>query len=231
MGRKLMRVPMDFAWPMNQVWKGYVNPYRSMKCQACDGTGLNPATKELHDTWYDYPTNTHHWCDKLTQDEVDALVAEGRLRSWNAEGRCWETGPRTAEEVNAANRRGSRSPDFEHDCLNRWICIKHRARRLGVYGECTYCSGEGELWQSEDIREAHEAWEPFDPPPGDGYQLWETTSEGSPVSPVFESFDVLCDWCAEHATTFGSSRAIAEEWKRMLDDGHVYHQVGNAVFM
>ena len=27
MGRKLMRVPLDFAWPLKKVWKGYINPY------------------------------------------------------------------------------------------------------------------------------------------------------------------------------------------------------------
>lgn len=31
----------------------------------------------------------------------------------------------------------------------------------------------------------------YDPPSGEGYQMWETTSEGSPITPVFEDPDEL----------------------------------------
>ena len=32
MGRELKRVPLDFDWPQNKVWHGYLNPYHSTKC-------------------------------------------------------------------------------------------------------------------------------------------------------------------------------------------------------
>ena len=64
----------------------------------------------------------------------------------------------------------------------------------------------------------HEA---VDPPTGPGFQLWETTSEGSPISPVFGSLDALCAWAETHATTFASVRTSASEWKRMLVEGSV----------
>lgn len=70
-----------------------------------------------------------------------------------------------------------------------------------------------------------------EPPKGEGYQLWETTSEGGPVSPVFETLDELCKWCEENYTTFGSNKASKEEWKRMLLDDFVYHKEGNVIFM
>lgn len=70
-----------------------------------------------------------------------------------------------------------------------------------------------------------------EPPEGDGYQLWETTSEGSPVSPVFTTLDELCDWCEDNATTFGSYKATKDEWKRMLDNNFVYHKDGNTFFI
>ena len=70
-----------------------------------------------------------------------------------------------------------------------------------------------------------------EPPMGEGYQLWETTSEGSPVSPVFESLDELCKWCEDNATTFGSFKASKEEWKQMLSDDFVHHKQGNIVFI
>lgn len=68
-------------------------------------------------------------------------------------------------------------------------------------------------------------------PEGEGYQLWETTSEGSPVSPVFETLDALCAWCENNATTFGSCKATKEQWKQMLTDGFVYHEENGAIFI
>jgi len=38
----------------------------------------------------------------------------------------------------------------------------------------------------------------IEPPKGDGYQCWETTSEGAPISPVFKTFDKLCEWLADN---------------------------------
>ena len=69
------------------------------------------------------------------------------------------------------------------------------------------------------------------PPEGDGFQLWETTSEGSPISPVFATLDELCAWCADHATTFADFRASADQWKAMLGEGLVYHTEGNITFI
>ena len=40
-----------------------------------------------------------------------------------------------------------------------------------------------------------------EPPKGEGYQLWNTTSEGSPISPVFETLDKLCEWCEVNETS------------------------------
>lgn len=70
-----------------------------------------------------------------------------------------------------------------------------------------------------------------EPPVGEGYQLWETTSEGSPISPVFSTAEELADWCAEHATTFGSFRASKEKWLKMFAAECIYHRAGNAVFI
>lgn len=37
----------------------------------------------------------------------------------------------------------------------------------------------------------------YDPPAGDGWQMWENTTEGSPLSPVFASSGELAAWMAE----------------------------------
>lgn len=70
-----------------------------------------------------------------------------------------------------------------------------------------------------------------EPPKGDGFQLWETTTEGSPTSPVFNTLEKLCEWCAENATTFASFTATKEEWMQMLDEDFVHVKQGNAIFI
>jgi hypothetical protein len=52
-------------------------------------------------------------------------------------------------------------------------------------------------------------------------QLFETTSEGSPISPVFATLEALAAWAADHATTFADYHATREEWLRMLSPGGV----------
>jgi hypothetical protein len=51
------------------------------------------------------------------------------------------------------------------------------------------------------------------------------------LSPVFASLEELCAWCEGNATTFGSAKTSAAEWKRMLDADFVCHTEGNMVFM
>lgn len=59
----------------------------------------------------------------------------------------------------------------------------------------------------------------FEPPEGPGYQLWEDITEGSPVSPIFESMDGLVKWCEENEPIFANVKVTAEEWKRYLKSG------------
>lgn len=64
-------------------------------------------------------------------------------------------------------------------------------------------------------------------------QLYETTTEGTPNTPVFpkKQFEQLCEYAAEHCSTFADFKATKEEWMQMLSDGFVSHQEGNVIFM
>lgn len=228
MGRTLKRVPMDFKWPRKKVWEGYLCPIRPTHCEACDGCGYNPETKKIEDDWYDFAETGRRWCDKLTQDEVDVLVEKGRLSEFR-DGK-WVNVPRTAEEVNEVNKTPGMG-DLHHDGLNRSICVETRAKRFGVYGLCPVCNGDGQYYDDPEDKARADAWERIEPPEGPGYQLWETTSEGSPSSPVFSTLEMLCEWCADHATTFGSFTATKEEWMKMLKDDFVVHQEGRIMFL
>ena len=61
--------------------------------------------------------------------------------------------------------------------------------------DCEICEGEGEV---EGVKcaacEGRGGKDGGDPPSGDWWQLWETTSEGSPVSPAFATPELLAVW-------------------------------------
>jgi hypothetical protein len=45
-----------------------------------------------------------------------------------------------------------------------------------------------------------------------GWQLYETTSEGTPVSPIFATAEELAAWCERNATVFADYRWTAQQW-------------------
>jgi hypothetical protein len=252
MGRILKRVPLDFKWSINQIWKGYINPYHSQECKACDGGGYNPETKKISDEWHNFDNvvykpnpyranaryNINAHSNNVTESEIEALIRGGRLSdlldSWyhfNDEKNVWEKldtslphGERkwveceqpkfpTPQEVNEWNMK-----TMGHDAINRSICVEVRAKELGVYGMCECCNGEGEIWFSDEIKELSENFKGYEPPIGDGFQMWENTFEKSPQSPVFETLDELCEWCSENASIFGTNQFIPkEEWIKCLN--------------
>lgn len=257
MGRILKRVPLDFKWSTNQVWKGYINPYQSQECKACDRTGLNAETKKIHDEWYSFDNavymqnpyrpnaryNVNAHSNNITETEIEALVRGGRLSdlmdAWyrfddekNIWKKCDTSAPYKEREWVECEQPNFPTPEevnkwnlscMGHDAINAHICVEVRAKELGVYGECECCNGDGEIWFSDEIEKLAESWESYEPPTGEGYQMWENTSEGSPQSPIFETLDELCEWCAENASIFGSNNFITkEEWVKCLSvDGYV----------
>ena len=266
MGRELKRVPLDFAWPLNERWPGYVNHlYIAGKCDACDGTGYAPAAKRIREQWYGYRAfspgetgstefhpgmpevrlfverNLHgpydsrslacrreaerlcsiwngQWCHHLDDADVAALIAADRL--WDLT-RIWTKGPGwcpreplyvpSAREVNLWSIAG-----MGHDSINSSVCVHAKCERLGIEVHCPKCDGEGEIWPSPEAKAAAGAWRPTDPPTGPGYQIWETVSEGSPISPVFSTPEALADhmagkrWGADHGTPYETWLAFIE---------------------
>jgi len=55
------------------------------------------------------------------------------------------------------------------------------------------------------------------PPAGDGWQIWETTTEGSPITPAFATPEECARWAADNgASTFGYQTASYETWLRFI---------------
>lgn len=136
------------------------------------------------------------WAHHLSQEDVDALVADDRLRdfthTWSREAGWQKIEPPvtpTAEQVNEWSLRG-----MSHDGINASVAVRARCKREGVDDTCRTCRGHASTEAYPGQRAEAEAWEPTDPPKGDGWQLWETVSEGSPVSPVLPDADALAAW-------------------------------------
>ncbi len=55
----------------------------------------------------------------------------------------------------------------------------------------------------------------IDPPKGDGYQLWETVTEGSPISPVFATPENLARWLVANDTSITQSTTY-EQWLKFI---------------
>lgn len=64
-------------------------------------------------------------------------------------------------------------------------------------------------------------------------QLYETTSEGTPKSPVFraDEFEKLCEYAEKNVSTFAHFMATKEQWMEMLKNDFVYHKEGNNIFL
>ena len=94
-----------------------------------------------------------------------------------------------------------------------------------------YPGDKGQGFYSPEQEQKYNSWVPQEPPSGVGFQMWETTTEGSPQSPVFETLEALAKWCAKNATVFAKEKASAEDWANMLAENNVYFQYGNITFV
>lgn len=183
------------------------NVARSPSYYGTGGKAVTREAKRLADLF------NGSWGHHINDDDVAALVAADRLwdftRTWSRDEGWKPKEPPyipTAREVNAWSIGG-----MGHDSINAWVCIKAEAKRLGLSETCDCCGGEGVLWPSPEAKAASEAWEPSEPPTGAGYQMWETVSEGSPISPVFNAPERLADWLAgnRHGTVDEGRSAAA----------------------
>lgn len=167
------------------------------------------------------------WSHHLSQQDVDALVDAGRLmdftrtprteqqredvrKKMEAGGNSWlpyDNGYRpTATEVNEWSLYG-----MGHDSLNAMIAVEARCEREGQAHRCATCNGHGSLERYPGQRDEAEAWTKEDPPEGEGWQVWETVSEGSPISPVFPTREGVIEWLTSPAYTWGASRPLTRE--------------------
>ena len=82
------------------------------------------------------------------------------------------------------------------------------------WGWCPDCKGE---CVDPSVKKSYDNWESYEPPEGKGFQCWETTSEGSPISPVFKTFDELCGWLADNPSGI-TEKFSKKDWFDALKD-------------
>lgn len=264
MGREIKRVALDFDWPLNKTWEGFLWPenLRETTCVRCDGRGYSPEALHLEQRWYGKvpfsPSETGStpftpetpevrafaernvsgsewfygwgepaiqkearrlsdlwngmWMHHLSQEEVDVLVANGGLRdythTWSRED-GWQKIDPTPELI---------AEDINRRSVSSWsgsgglgVLMDYHLKLQGKSDRCEICDGHGTIEAYPGQREGGEKWEPTEPPAGEGWQVWETVSEGSPISPVFADREGLIRWLMSPAYSWGTSRPLTRE--------------------
>jgi len=245
MGRELRRVPLDFDWPLNEVWKGFLNPhYRPCPKAAtneCDGgysnagkwmdaicrflsligeeAVLEPHATELQKRGRTYP---HPYLRQFAQAPMTTIPYEVRMRLNDLDNmeRERELGeylrrnpPKlltfTEELANFITALAGKKPEPPFGDIS-WNIQQALMKAAGIdpdskWGVCKVCDGNG---LDPEIREAFENWTPEPPPIGEGWQLWETVSEGAPYSPVFPTRKKFVAYLVGE----GYSRSAAEKF-------------------
>lgn len=175
------------------------------------------------------------WAHHLSQEDVQACWDDNGLmylsHTRNETTKRWERNPNakvpTAKEVNDQ----SAYPCNAFDKPSMHVCVMAAAKRMKIKTRCSHCKGTGSLWDSPRNERLCKRWKSQEPPKGAGYQLWATTNEGEPMSPVFATLEELCEWLEPNASTFGNSMTTKDQWMNMLGDGLVYHKEGNVMFV
>lgn len=161
------------------------------------------------------------WMHHLNEADVAALLAANRLtrftHTWSPAGKWAPKTPAytpTPQEVNEWSIDG-----FGHDATNCCVCVQSECLRQHQSYFCAHCAGESRVWPFPDDKRAADQWKPTEPPPGAGYQMWETVSEGSPISPVFVTPEGLATWLAENRAGSVDEGTTADQWLAMIAHG------------
>lgn len=198
MGREIRRVPLDFEWPLDQRWEGFVSPSDgTADCNACIGTESDRATGYSRIGNSFYSLAQREWAqvlplesNRLTPEEIKLMQA--------------------VERSTTKDKRYRRKMPFVLGPITDsrmfiYCTMKHLAQSLHVSFEktflCPVCKGSATVVVDSEQNQIAKKWRRKNPPKGTGWQVWETTSEGSPITPVFATADELVD----HLVTVGTT--------------------------
>lgn len=215
MGRKVRRVPLGFDHPLNETWPGFLMPdkFDEKPCPAGEQcmNGSTPARAwaqvvvrlllQLDDDRHAHAQGRpmHPYFDSLpTPSRTHDNLMDRHFRDRRP------TVPRPSPDIAelGTGLAGRPSGFLGHDSIDTWRATDTVVKAAGLdpdkWGICPACGGHASLEAYPGQRDEAEAWEPAEPPTGEGWQLWETVSAGSPISPVFDSAQGLARWLATY---------------------------------
>lgn len=222
MGREARRVPLDFDWPLGEVWEGYLTPER-LRALPCPGAGCSSG-------W----SPEGAWLQKIAflLQESATAHARGEIHPWAqplrqiSYGRdTVDPGPDFVALVSGLTGLSLQDLDqpFGPSVHRVAAALREKAGLPREWETCRTCNGSGGVEAYPGQAAEAEAWTWTEPPTGPGWQMWETTSEGSPTSPVFETPEALADWCTHHTTVFGCTRGTYKTWLRIIKGEEIAH--------
>ncbi len=214
MGCEIKRVPLDFDWPLGHPWEGYVPPPDGcVECHSCRGLEGRPtgysrlgnaiyASAEFNAKKGLLPSEA----EDLTPEELRFLIA--LQRSVAPEYRRHNKIPYTYGGSTVTDPR-----------MVAYDIMRHLAKTLRVSLTktfmCPVCKGECRVVADETQHQARRRWRRKAPPKGKGWQVWETVSGGSPITPVFATPEELIEYLCTTGTTW-DQESIARGWKDRL---------------
>lgn len=236
MGRELRRVPVDFDWPLNKVWVGFVNPHHRPCPRVAEGDCHGGATSAA--LWLDGVARMI----AMLGDHVDEAPHAEALRARRV---LWPHPYLVASAFSPTVRYPSDLEPHdlgayrrEHPPWSRVLPFTEElgqlvdglggAERRGLLGREAYpivkvikgaagidprgSWGTCEVCRGSGldpaVEAAYDAWEVEPPPVGDGWQLWTTTNEGAPISDVYPTREAFVEYLVRE----GYSRVAAERF-------------------
>lgn len=211
MGREIKRVALDFDWPLDTRWRGFLPPDDGTEeCpDCCVGYGYPVGYNRLGRILYSL---THWDVSPALFPNTEALTDFDKLFLKKlAEKRC----PEKIKGNNVPFQIGGISTVIDSRMV---MChfLHFIAESMGLPEDsflCETCKGEGRVVVDEYLNRLRKEWKREEPPAGEGWQVWETVSEGSPITPVFATSEELVN----HLCTVGTvwdQKTMRETWGR-----------------
>lgn len=233
---KRVPLDFDFPWDDSwAIWTGYRRPdsLQGVPCPDCDGSGQThfgwwlqkfsylmgmladdvreqENGKPLHPWLAEFPNAHGHW---------EYLVGSVWGTHPSLKGQDRRDAPhryvvdRPSKDALTFFARLTDQPEdkigggiFSSGSDTKYAVMQKLCEITGTDVACLTCEGQGSTETYPGQRAEAEAWTPSEPPEGPGYQLWETVSEGSPITPVFATPEELAHWMTEHSWGSQTSR-------------------------
>lgn len=252
MSREVRRVPLDFDWPLDKVWGGYRLPdnLKPKPCPDCESgwtaaaewlrtlcrriQGLGDDIRDQRNGKPPHPYLAEDPDPHTTRGEID-MVAKRWAKLPTLIRPSADILPLLAGLTGCPEDRfhDPMVGDYSYNILAKVVAAA--GLDPDTWGLCATCGGEAAIEAYEGQAAETAAWEQTEPPTGDGWQLWETVTEGSPVSPVFPTADDLATWMSDpdRGTDWVppdvAARFIAEGWAPTGVSGPGIHGVISGV--